>query len=265
MTDSPQKNVALITGASGGIGEAFARIHAKQGGDLVLAARSKDKLDALAAELHDKHGSNSHTIGIDLARPSAAQELVDELDAAGVTPKVDILINNAGFGGHGLFHERDWDADSAMIQLNIGTLTALTRFLLPGMVDRKRGRILNVASIAAYMPGPYQAVYFATKAYVLSFTQAIASELKGTGVTATALCPGYTETGFKAVADLDGTALVKSGGQTADEVAATGYAAMEVGKDSVVSGFANKFLSHVLVRMIPKSASASVAKKLQEK
>jgi short-subunit dehydrogenase len=152
-----------------------------------------------------------------------------------------------------------------MIQLNILTLTALTRFLLPGMVARGKGRVMNVASTAAFMPGPLQAVYFATKAYVLSFTQAIAVELDGTGVTATALCPGYTETGFKDAADLGGTALVHSLSQTPEEVAATGYSAMLKGQTSVVSGAANKVLAHGLTRILPRGIAAKLAKKLQEK
>ena len=258
-------NTALITGASGGIGAALARKHAAQGGDLILAARSKDKLEELAAELKAAHGTTVYTIGIDLAQPESAQALVDEIEGAGHLPSVDILINNAGFGGHGKFHERNWDMDRAMMQLNIVTLTALTRFLLPGMVERRKGRIMNVASTAAFMPGPLQAVYFASKAYVLSFTQAIAEELQGSGVTATALCPGYTETGFKDAADLGGTALAKGMAETPEQVAETGYNAMLNGESSVVSGNVNKVLAHGLTRLIPRSITAKIAKKLQEK
>ncbi len=258
-------NIALITGASGGIGAALARKHAAFGGDLILAARSKDKLDELAAELKSAHGTAIRTIGIDLAQPESAQALVDEIESAGHLPSVDILMNNAGIGGHGKFHERDWEADRSMMQLNIVTLTSLTRFLLPGMVERRKGRILNLASTAAFMPGPLQAVYFASKAYVLSFTEAIAEELQGTGVTATALCPGYTETGFKDAANLGGTALANGMSETPEQVAETGYHAMLAGEASVVSGTANKFLAHGLTRLMPRGMTAKIARKLQQK
>ncbi len=165
-------NIALITGASTGIGKDLAHIHAENGGDLIVVARSKDKLLALKKEIENKHGNQVMIINKDLSLASSPREVYDEVKAAGL--EINYLINNAGFGGLGKFHERAWEADKQMINLNITALTALTRFFLPDFVKRDSGKILNVSSTASYMPGPLQAVYYATKAYVTFFSNAIA-------------------------------------------------------------------------------------------
>ena len=227
------KNVALITGASKGIGRELARIHANRGGDLVILARGEAELRSLKKEIQKAHDRKVRVLVKDLTEENAPQEVFDWCQAEGIT--VNILINNAGFGGRGLFHEREWATDRSMIQLNIVALTALTRLFLPGMVARKRGRILNVSSIASLMPGPLQAVYFATKAYVTSFTNAIAEELRGTGVTATALLPGATATEFAKVADLEGSKMFADAA-SARRVARQGYDAMKAGELDVLAG-----------------------------
>src|SRR3954447_6416423 len=220
------KETALITGASSGIGLDLARLFAKDGCDVVLVARSEGKLRELAAELERDCGVTAHVIALDLARPNAAEALVQRLPA-----DVDVLVNNAGFGVAGPFVETDLAKELEMIQVNIVALTQLTKLLLPKMVARRRGRVLNVASTAAFQPGPLMAVYYATKAYVLSFSEAIADELRDSGVTVTALCPGPTETGFAAVAGMDQTrlfTLMKP--MTSAEVAKKGYEAMKRGR-----------------------------------
>lgn len=255
------KNVALVTGASGGIGRELARIHAAKGGDLVVVARSEDELQALAEELQAKHGTEVKVLARDLALQGAAVELHAAVEREGIV--VDVLINNAGFGGHGLFYERDWKADESMIQLNIATLTGLTRMFVPAMVERGSGKVLNLASMAGFLPGPLQAVYYATKAYVLSFTQAIAEELRGTGVTATALCPGPVDTGFAEAADAEG---VKAFDMAADAatVARKGYEAMLGGDVIHVPGLANK-VAVQLPRFLPRKLVTMVSKKTMEK
>ncbi|MEL7163102.1 MAG: SDR family NAD(P)-dependent oxidoreductase, partial [Bacteroidota bacterium] len=181
------KNVGLITGASSGIGKELARIHAEKGRDLVIVARREAELNELKRELEDEHGVQVHVIAKDLTEILACDEIHDEMVMANIT--VDYLFNNAGFGGRGIFHEQKWELLSGMIDLNVKALTELTHLFLPGMVARGRGKILQTSSTAAYMPGPLQAVYFATKAFVNSFSWAIASEVEGTGVTVTTLNP----------------------------------------------------------------------------
>ena len=225
-------DVALITGASSGLGAEFARIHAGRGGDAVLVARREDRLRALADELEGA-GRSIHVIAADLSEEDAPERVVAELDERGVA--VEHLINNAGFGGRGLFHERPWADDRAMIQVNVVALTALTRLLLPRSVERGRGRVLNVASTAALVPGPLQAVYYATKAYVRSFSNALHEELRDSPVTVTALLPGATKTEFAAVSDMDETALFKNA-HPARPVAEAGYEAMRRGDLEVVAG-----------------------------
>lgn len=180
----------------------LAKIHAQKGGNLVLVARSEDKLAQLAQELESQYGIKAWVIAQDLAQPNAAQTIFERTEAQGIT--VDILINNAGFGGHGRFFERELEKEQQMIQVNITALTELTHFYLKGMVERRRGKILNVSSTASLLPGPLQAVYYATKAYVTSFSQAIAEEVAEFGVTVTALCPGAVATGFVNAGDLQG-------------------------------------------------------------
>ena len=224
---------ALITGASSGIGKELARIHAEQGGDLVVVARGEDKLNQLKEEVETRHSTSAKVIAKDLTQPHAAREIYDEVVAAGI--EVDYLVNNAGFGGRGKFHEREWNDDLAMINLNVIALTALTRFSLPDFVKRGSGRVLNVSSTASFMPGPLQAVYYATKAYVTFFSNAVAEELHDTEITVTALLPGATETEFAKVSGMDKTSLF-SKTASARMVAQEGYDGMLRGKLDVVSG-----------------------------
>ena len=240
------KTVALITGASSGIGRQLAAIHAERGGDLVIVARSAEKLNKVKDELESKHSVKVTVIPKDLSLPDSAQEVYDEVNAAGI--EVDYLINNAGFGGLGKFHEREWDNDLAMIQLNVVTLTALCRLFLPDFVKRNSGRILNVSSTASLLPGPLQAVYYATKAYVTSFSNALAEELYDTEVTVTALLPGATETEFGRTSGMDRTELFKKTA-SAHSVALDGYNGMLAGKLDVISGV--KFVQRMVLKSIP--------------
>ena len=255
---------AMVTGASSGIGEELARIHAERGGDLILVARRTDRLESLKEELEPAFGIKAEVITQDLAIKGAASELVSEVGARGLT--VDYLINNAGFGAHGLFHEREWQVHEDMIQVNIMALSELTRLVLPGMISRKQGRILNIASHAGFLPGPLQAVYYASKAYVISFSEAIANELIGTGVTVTALCPGGTETEFALRGDLEGTRFFKMGNfSTAREVAGYGYEAMMNGQALAVHGMTGKMLVHGVLKVFPRQLVTRMSRTMMEK
>ncbi len=257
------KNTALITGASGGIGRELALVHARGGGDLVLVARNEEKLSALREEVKREYGSEALILAKDLSRPEAAEEIYRHLIEEGT--EVDLLINNAGFGGFGFFHETDWDKEAQMIDLNVRSLTHLTKLFLPAMIVRGRGRVLNVASTAAFVPGPLMAVYYATKHYVLSFSEAIANEVSHTGVTVTALCPGPTASGFQAGAEIEESRLVK-GKQlpTSKEVAEFGYKAMLKGRRVAVHGLGNR-LQLFSIRFTPRRLVAAVVRRLQEK
>jgi short-subunit dehydrogenase len=256
------KNTALITGASSGIGKELAKIHAAKGGDLVIIARSEDKLKSLKSEIENQYGVDVMIIAKDLEKAEAPKEIFDEVTDEGV--KVEYLINNAGFGGRGKFHEREWEKDLAMINLNITALTALTRFFLPGMVERNSGKILNVSSTASYMPGPLQAVYYATKAYVTFFSNAIAEELYDTKITVTALLPGATETGFASAADLEKTELFKKTA-SAYQVALDGYNGMIAGKLDVVSGLTGgQKMMMAMLPILPKKMLLKQVREMQE-
>jgi hypothetical protein len=257
------KNTALITGASGGIGRELALVHARSGGDLVLVARNEEKLSALREEVRKEYGSEALIFAKDLSRPEAAEEIYRHLIEEGT--EVDLLINNAGFGGFGFFQETDWDKEAQMIDLNVRGLTHLTKLFLPAMIVRGRGRVLNVASTAAFVPGPLMAVYYATKHYVLSFSEAIANEVSHTGVTVTALCPGPTASGFQAGAEIEESRLVK-GKQlpTSREVAEFGYKAMLKGRRVAVHGLGNR-LQLFSIRFTPRRLAAAVVRRLQEK
>lgn len=256
------KNVAVITGASTGIGKQFAYIHAEKKGDLVLIARSEDKLNALKAELEQKYGVSVLVIAKDLSLTNAPQEIYAELNGKGIV--VEYLINNAGFGGHGKFYERDWAQDQQMIMLNVMALANLSRLFLPDMVKRNSGRIMNVSSTASLMPGPLQAVYFATKAFVTSLSNAMAEELSDTKVTVTALLPGATETEFAAVSGMDKTNLFKKA-SSARKVAGDGYNAMLKGRLNVISGvsFSQK-MQLPLIPLMPKRMVMKMVRKMQE-
>jgi len=253
------KQTALITGASSGIGLDLAHLFAADGHDLILVARSEDKLRELARELEEKHRISARVIPADLEERDAPQRLF-----ASVHTPVDVLVNNAGFGVNGKFAETDLEKELGMIQVNITALTHLTKLFLRPMVERGRGRILNVASTAAFQPGPLMAVYYASKAYVLSFSEAIAEELRGTGVTVTALCPGPTATGFAAAAHMTNSRLFKmKKPMTSMDVAKAGYKAMQRGKRIVITGAMNKMLAQS-VRISPRALVTKVTRTLQE-
>jgi short-subunit dehydrogenase len=255
------RTTALITGASFGIGLEFARIFAREGYNLVLVARSADKLRQLASELEKAHGTRSLILATDLTEPGASAYVLDQTTRADI--QVDVLVNNAGFGQYGMFAENDLEECLRQIQLNVTTLTHLTRLYLPAMIERKSGRILNVASTAAFQPGPLMAVYFATKAYVLSLSEALANELGGSGVTVTCLCPGPTATEFQKRANIAGIRLTRYGCMDARTVAEDGYRAVMAGKPLVISGFRNWLVAQS-VRFSPRRLVTAIARKIQE-
>lgn len=255
--------VALITGASSGIGKDLAHIHAEKGGDLVVVARRKEKLQDLKNTLESEYDNNVTVIPKDLIEPGACEEIFDFVSQSDI--EVDYLINNAGFGGHGKFHEQDMELQQRMIDLNIKALTKLTRLFLPGMVQRNQGRILQVASTAGLIPGPLQAVYFATKSYVLSLSQAIAEEVSDTKVTSTALCPGATETEFVKQANLEGTKLIESGMETSRSVAEKGYKAMIRGKLIEITDLKLQLTLDWVVPLMPRSMVLKTTRAIQEK
>jgi len=257
----PSNRTALITGASFGIGQELAAIFAREGYSLVLVARTADKLRQVASELEKDHGTRSLILAADLAAPGAAAYVHDQTTRADI--KLDVLVNNAGFGQFGLFAENDLEECLKQIQLNITTLTHLTRLYLPEMLERKAGRILNVASTAAFQPGPLMAVYYATKAYVLHLSEALANELEGTGVTVTCLCPGATQTEFHKRANMTNINLLQFGAMDAHTVAEDGYRALMAGRPVVISGFKNWLVAQS-VRFSPRSVVVRVARKLQE-
>ncbi|MCA6497851.1 MAG: SDR family NAD(P)-dependent oxidoreductase [Bacteroidota bacterium] len=254
---------ALITGASNGIGLELAKIHAAKGDQLVLVARNKSKLDELKLELEKTYKISVYTIGKDLSAMNAGQEIFDETSKQQI--HIDYLINNAGFGDFGMFVETDWNKEAQMIQLNITALTQLTKLYLKEMVKRGSGKIMNVASTAAFQSGPTMAVYYATKAYVLSFSEAIDNEVRDKGVTVTALCPGATESGFQAAAAMEESNLVKGRKlPTSKEVAEYGYESMMKGRTVAIHGFMNYLLANS-VRFIPRAMVVKVTRKLQDK
>lgn len=258
-----ERQTALVTGASGGIGWELAREFAAGGYDLVLVARSAGKLEELAEELRSRHQATVRVLAKDLAQPGSPEEVFQEMEAAGVA--VDVLVNNAGFGTSGPFVETDLQAELEQLQLNVATLTHLTKKFLPGMVARRRGGVLNVASTAAFQPGPFMAVYYATKAYVLSFSEALAEELRDTGVTVSVLCPGPTTTGFHQRAGLGDKLL---GGplkmSDAAAVARAGYQGFKEGKRIVIPGRGNRLLAGS-VRFMPRKVVTKVVRRMQER
>lgn len=256
-------NTALITGASSGIGLEFARYHAQTGGDLIVTARRSEQLDALKVELEKAHGVTVTTIPVDLGVPGGAEKLYDAVKASGQT--VDILINNAGFGGHGTFTERELTSDLAMIDLNVKALVELCHRFGSDMVERGGGKILNVSSTAAHLPGPLQATYFATKAFVTSFSKAIDEELRDKGVTVTALEPGYVATEFAAAANLEGTSLASGGGKTPASVAKIGYDAMTSGRLSVINEPLLAFQINWIMPLLPDRLKLKFIRRMQQK
>lgn len=255
----PSPETVLITGASSGIGRELSLVFAAGGANLALVARSGGKLEQLAQTIRERHAVRVHVFPKDLAGPGAAASLAADLEAAGLT--IDVVVNNAGFGALGPFADSSLDRQRQMIQLNILALTELTRLLLPGMRQRGRGGILNLASTAAFQPGPFMAVYYATKAYVLSFTEALAEELRGEPVTVTCLCPGPTHTGFASQADAEHSPLFEKFAMEAPEVARQGYEGFRAGKTVVVVGLTNK-LTAFSTRLAPRWFAARVVRSL---
>lgn len=257
-----KQETVLITGASGGIGLELAKRFARDGSSLVLVARSEDALKRLASELESDYGIRAVWFAEDLSDPGAPARLYTRTEAAGL--RIDVLVNNAGFAVYGPFAEADPAATLDMVQVNVNALTHLTRLYLPGMTARRKGAVLNVASTAAFQPGPLMAVYFATKAFVLSFSEAIAYELKGTGVTVTALCPGPTRTGFEKRAQMEGSKLFKGRVMEASEAAEAGYRALRKGDPLVIPGIGNRLMAWS-VRLAPRRLVPALVKKIQEK
>lgn len=234
-------STALVTGASSGIGRELAKLLHRDGHELVLVARRESALHELAQEL-----GGAKVVALDLSQRDAVAKLIS------LVPEVDLLINNAGFGDSGPFVDAELARQLEMIDLNVRALTELTRAYLPGMVQRHFGRVMNVASTAAFQPGPFMATYFASKAYVLSFSEALAEEVRGSGVTITALCPGVTESEFHAVAGLGATKLGMIKKPSAASVAEQGYDAMLTGTTVVVTGVFNK-VGTLGVRVVPRA------------
>ena len=254
---------ALITGASNGIGLELAKIHASKGDNLVLVARNKAKLDELKNTLENQYKIKVYTIGKDLSAINAAQEVYNETVQQNI--QIDYLINNAGFGDFGMFVENDWNKELQMINLNITTLTLFTKLYLKDMVNRKSGKIMNVASTAAFQSGPTMAVYYATKAYVLSFSEAVDNEVRDKGVTITTLCPGATESGFQAAAAMEESNLVKGKKlPTSKAVAEYGYKAMMKGKTVAIHGIMNWIMANS-VRFTPRALVVKITRKIQDK
>jgi short-subunit dehydrogenase len=247
---------ALITGASAGLGREFARLAARDGHALVLVARRHDRLEELASELTLAHGVAVSSMAMDLADKSAPQQIAERVRSAGT--EIDFLINNAGFGTHGAFSRSDLGRELGIIDVNVRALVELTHLFLPGMLGRQRGRILNVASVAGFVPGPWMATYYASKAFVLSFTEALAYELRGTGVTATAACPGPTATEFGAVAQSERTNLFRGVPADAVAVARHGYRAMLAGKVVAIPGVKNKLIAQS-IRVGPRVVVRGIA------
>jgi short-subunit dehydrogenase len=249
-TEARDEGFALVTGASGGIGYELARLLATGGHNLVLVARSGNLLEEMARELETDFGVRVTPMAMDLSDPEAADRLYEALTAEGA--EVEVLVNNAGFGTYGDFAATDLGAELAMLQVNLVALTHFTKLFLRPMLERGSGRILNVASTAAFQPGPRMAVYFATKAYVLSFSEALAEELAGSGVSVTVLCPGPTQTGFQKRASMGTSAMGREFGMAdAHSVARAGYEGMLSGRRVVIPGLRNRVGTR-LPRFLPR-------------
>ena len=255
------RKTALITGASSGIGYELTKLFAHDGYNLILVARNHKQLMQVADELKEKHGVSVKVISKDLSMASAPEEIFRELEQEAI--EIDALVNNAGFATYGLFSETDLDAELQMMQVNMVTLTHLTKLLLPGMLQKRTGKILNVASTAAFQPGPLMANYYATKAYVLSFSEALADELRGTGVNVTALCPGATESGFQKRANMQDSKLFTGKILDAQTVARIGYRGLMTNKTVVIPGLRNKILVES-VRFFPRKIVRRVVRNMQE-
>ncbi|MFD0692609.1 SDR family NAD(P)-dependent oxidoreductase [Paenibacillus sp. GCM10027628] len=256
------KQTVLITGASSGIGKALAEQFAADGCRLVLTARNEADLLTLKAFLEVKYTASVSVIPIDLSTPNSPDVLFTELQKDQIT--IDVLINNAGFGIHGAFVETHLPDELSMIDLHVRNLTHLTKLFLPGMLVRKQGGILNVASTAAFQPGPLMAVYYATKSYVLSFTEALANELRGTGIRVSVLCPGPTETKFANRAKIQNSKLFSNSLMNAKAVAKAGYVGYRGGKTVIIPGFRNRIMA-ASVRFAPRYIVPMIVRHLHQK
>ncbi len=252
-------DTVLVTGASSGIGRELAKCFAAEGCRLVLLARKRHALQALADELHQAHRTQAEVLPADLAQPATPARICEHLRLNGT--KVDVLVNNAGLGAYGQFAALPVERQLEMMQVNVTTVMHLTRLLLPGMIQRRHGGILNVASTAAFQPGPGMAVYYATKAFVLSFSEAIAEELAETGVSVTALCPGATATNFAQAASAQFSRLFMRSAMSAESVARIGHNAFRKGQVVAIAGTRNRLLG-LAVRLAPRSMVRKVVKRL---
>jgi len=253
------QGTALVTGASAGLGTEFARLCAAGGYDVVLVARSGPRLAELAGSLESTYRVQARPLVADLSNPAAPPRIFAQMSGV----PVDLLINNAGFGVRGAYAETDWARDASLLQVNVVALAHLTKLFLPEMVRRRSGRILNVASTAAFVPGPFMATYYASKAFVLSFSEALSNEVQGTGVTVTALSPGATRTEFAQAAGIADSGLFHGPTMGAAEVARVGYRAMMAGKASVIAGARNRGMMFG-VRFAPRSLVAAFTRKLNQ-
>jgi short-subunit dehydrogenase len=258
---SVNRKTALVTGASSGIGYELAKLLARDGYDLVLVARNERRLDEVAEEIRRSAGVAITVIPKDLSQPGAADDIYRQLTEMAVD--VDVLVNDAGFSVYGPLWQTDLRSEWQMMQTNIVALTQLTHLVLPSMITRRSGKILNVGSTASFAPGPFSAVYGASKAYVLSFSEALAEELRGTGVTVTTLCPGPTKTEFAERAHLTGTNLFHGRLSSAADVARAGYRALMRGQTTVVVGLANRLLV-LTIRLSPRALVAKVSRRMLE-
>lgn len=258
-TDNSGLRTVLITGASSGIGLELARFFARDGCRLVLVARSRDALREVGHELHSRFGVEVRVMPKDLSHPSTPTELYQELQEAEIA--VDVLVNNAGFGGSGPFLQTDWNHEAEMIQVNIVAVVHLSKLFLPQILAR-RGKLLNVGSVAGFLPGPYTAIYYASKAFVLSFTEALAEELSGTGATVTCLCPGPVATNFQKRAHTGGSSRANQRlFMDVCEVARLGYEGMKEGKRVVIPGWKNRLLTNML-RAVPRNTVTKMVSRM---
>jgi short-subunit dehydrogenase len=251
----------LITGASSGVGCELARLFARDGHELVLVARDRCALGRIGRALAHAHGINVHVIEQDLAQPDGARKVFEKVQRRSIS--VEVLVNSAGTGVFGPFAQTDAEKELAMLRLNVIALTELTKLFLPGMLTRGHGRILNLASTAAFQPGPLMAAYYASKAYVLSFSEAIANELAGSGVTVCTLCPGPTHTNFQRRAGMEHSRLFDRGVMDAGAVAAAGYRGLMGARTLVIPGIRNKLLAFA-VRCAPRCLVPSIVRWMQE-
>ncbi len=258
-TGQRTEQTALVTGASAGLGREFARLFAADGHDLVLVARRRARLEELAAELEAAHGVKSRVISADLTDPAAPRAIAEQL----ADTDVEFLVNNAGFGSNGPFVDQELDRELEMVAVNCTALLALTHLFLPPMLERGHGRVLNIGSSAGFQPGPYMATYYASKAFVNSFSEALAHEVAGTGVTVTVSCPGPVATEFGEVSGNGKSRLFKSGVASSDTIARQAYAGMMKGKRMVVHGFAAKAGLQVL-RVSPRATVQRIAARLNK-